>query len=225
MYLSRIEINRQRLETKQALMNFQIMHAAILSCFPSSSGRVLWRIDTLKSSMYILLVSEIKPDFTAFIQQFGWPSSEQTGETKDYEPFLQRIEEGSTWHFRITANPVRSVNSGEESHGKRGKIIALSVEDQKKWLFDRAGAHGFSLPEVSYKNADGNETTAYSHKVVSRKVKRFKRQDRTVTISVATFEGVLVVTDTELFTQTLRNGIGRAKAYGCGLLTIVKDHE
>jgi CRISPR system Cascade subunit CasE len=225
MYLSRVEINRQRLETKQALMNFQIMHAAVLSCFPSSRGRVLWRIDTIQSSTYVLLVSEIKPDFTAFIQQFGWPASGQLGETKEYEPFLQRIEAESIWRFRLTANPVRNINFREEHRDKRGKIASLSAEEQKKWLAVRAEAHGFRLPEVSYTNAEGDEIKEYSHKIVARETKRFRRQGKTVTISVATFEGILTVTDTELFTQTLRNGIGRAKAYGCGLLTIVKDHE
>ena len=41
-----------------------------------------------------------------------------------------------------------------------------------------------------------------------------------VTLRKAIFEGVLRVTDAELFTRTLTEGIGRAKAYGNGLLTL-----
>jgi CRISPR system Cascade subunit CasD len=33
MYLSRIEINKQRMETKRALLNLQIMHASVKACF------------------------------------------------------------------------------------------------------------------------------------------------------------------------------------------------
>ncbi|MDR2162666.1 MAG: type I-E CRISPR-associated protein Cas6/Cse3/CasE, partial [Clostridiales Family XIII bacterium] len=85
MYLSRAEINKQRFETKRALANPQIVHAAVKSCFPSSDERILWRIDTIGTAMYILIASKVKPDFTSFIQQFGWPASGQAGETKDYE--------------------------------------------------------------------------------------------------------------------------------------------
>jgi CRISPR system Cascade subunit CasE len=37
---------------------------------------------------------------------------------------------------------------------------------------------------------------------------------------VAVFEGVLQISDESLFKAALTNGIGRAKAYGCGLLTL-----
>lgn len=36
-----------------------------------------------------------------------------------------------------------------------------------------------------------------------------------------TYEGVLTVTDEELLKVALTNGIGREKAYGLGILTIV----
>ena len=36
-----------------------------------------------------------------------------------------------------------------------------------------------------------------------------------------TYEGVLTVTDEELFKAALVQGIGREKAYGLGMLTIV----
>jgi CRISPR system Cascade subunit CasE len=175
--------------------------------------------------MYVLIVSEIRPDFTSFIQQFGWSASGQVGETKEYEPFLNSIENGSKWQFRLTANPVRSARRDEESREQRGKITGLSVEDQKKWLADRAEKHGFHIPEFLYKNQDGDEVKEYSHKIVSREKKQFKRQGKIVTISIATFEGFLQVSDAELFTQMLRNGIGRARAYGCGLFTVAKCDE
>jgi CRISPR system Cascade subunit CasE len=43
-----------------------------------------------------------------------------------------------------------------------------------------------------------------------------------VTLRTATFEGILTISDLERFRRTLLSGIGRAKAYGCGLLTIVR---
>lgn len=37
-----------------------------------------------------------------------------------------------------------------------------------------------------------------------------------------TFEGVLTITEAELFRKALIDGIGRAKAYGCGLMTLAR---
>jgi CRISPR system Cascade subunit CasE len=41
-----------------------------------------------------------------------------------------------------------------------------------------------------------------------------------VTIGTTVFEGLLRVTDADTFKFALINGIGRAKAYGCGFITI-----
>ena len=40
--------------------------------------------------------------------------------------------------------------------------------------------------------------------------------------AAVTYEGVLTVTDTELFCKALTEGIGRGKAYGMGLLTVAR---
>jgi CRISPR system Cascade subunit CasE len=157
MYLSRVEINKQRFETKRALANPQIMHAAVKSCFPASNERVLWRVDAVDPAMYVLVTSEAKPDFTSLIQQFGWPSSGQAGETKDYEPFLGRIENGSEWRFRLTANPVYSKSPDGEEPGRRGKVFAhVTVAQQKKWLADRAALRGFRVTGDSPGNPDAD---------------------------------------------------------------------
>ena len=37
-----------------------------------------------------------------------------------------------------------------------------------------------------------------------------------------TYEGVLQVTDAEAFCRLLTNGIGRGKAYGLGLMTVLQ---
>ena len=43
-----------------------------------------------------------------------------------------------------------------------------------------------------------------------------------VSLLSVSFEGVLEITDEELFKAALTNGIGRGKAYGMGLLTIIR---
>ena len=48
-----------------------------------------------------------------------------------------------------------------------------------------------------------------------------KKQQKSRLLAV-TYEGVLTVTDTELFCKALTEGIGRGKAYGMGLLTVAR---
>jgi CRISPR system Cascade subunit CasE len=215
MYLSRIELNTRRKDTMVALASPQRLHAAVESSFPSSADkkfRNLWRIDRLGNALYLLVLSDGKPDFTHIVEQFGWPGAEQKWETKDYAPLLERIELGQKWQFRLRANPVHSVKqpsiSQDQKPTKRGKVYAhVTVQQQEQWLLDCAAKYGFSLQESSFR-------------VVQQEVKKFQRQRNPVTLGIATFEGILEVEDVALFLRTLICGIGRAKAYGCGLLTI-----
>lgn len=217
MYLSRIALNTRRQGTMSALSSQQKLHAAVESSFPPILGekeRNLWRIDYLNDGMYLLVLSNRKPDFTHIVEQFGWPSSEQQWETKDYTPLLERIKAGQQWQFRLRANPVHSVKQKDNlitnKLEKRGKVYAhVTVQQQEQWLFARAENHGFALKENSFC-------------VIQQDVKKFRRQGKPVTLGIATFEGILEVTDATLFLHTLTYGIGRAKAYGCGLLTIAQ---
>jgi len=212
LYLSRIEVNPRRRQTMLALSSPQIMHAALESSFPKTADgpkRNLWRVDKLNQSLYVLLQSRQKPDFTHIVEQFGWPAADQTWETKAYDAFLARLQDGQTWRFRLRANPVHSVK--EKDAPGRGRVLGhITVEQQKQWLSGRATANGFNLD-----NSAGFD-------VVQRETKKFTRSGKTVTLSVAAFEGVLLIENAETFVQSLLSGIGRAKAYGCGLMTLAR---
>ncbi len=215
MMLSRIEINPYRRETMKALGNPEIMHAAIMGSFPSfgrEDGRILWRIDTLGPSTYIIVQSRTKPDFSHMVDQFGWPESGQKWESLDYDRFLGGLEDGQVWRFRITANPVRSVPA---EGAKRGKVCAhVTAEQQIGWLLQRCEKNGFRIPEVG-----GVPNVA----VKDRGTMVFNRSGSRVSIGYATFEGVLMVADRKVLRERMISGIGRAKAYGCGLLTLARQ--
>ena len=115
---------------------------------------------------------------------------------------------GQYWRFRLRANPVHSVRTGIVP-SCRGKVYAhVTVQQQKQWLQKKAACCGFG-----FANSDAEDR---SFDVVESETLRFNRQNKYVTSGVATFEGVLRVTDSEVFTRALTNGIGRAKAFGCG---------
>lgn len=207
MYLSRVELDITLRETMKALASPSKLHGAVEASFVGERERRLWRIDDLNGGKYILILSGSEPDLQKFSEQFGFPGKY---ETKDYSPLLDRISAGGKWRFRLTANPVVTKSAGS---GHRGKILPhITPEHQKEWLLSRAEARGFSLNEDEFQTV---RTKRYD----------FRKKDgesspRVRMISV-TFEGILTVTDAEKFKETLCNGIGREKAYGQGLLTVV----
>lgn len=216
MYLTCFEINRARRETRRMLSSLQTMHAAVLAGFPSSKaddGRVLWRVDDSGTGLWLYLTSSARPDLTHLAEQIGWPTR-LTWRTGDYEPLLERLAAGQRWGFRLTANPVRSGKAtGEATQTRRfGHVTALQ---QQQWLIDRAGRYGFAIETTSTGDADLI--------VHNRSVHRFQRGGATVTLSTATYDGNLEVVDPDALRGALTGGIGPAKAYGCGLMTLVKN--
>ena len=211
MYLTRMELDVSKRDTRKALHSPSMFHGAIESSFPGKRERRLWRVDELQGKYYLLLLSEQSPDLSLMANQFGMEGSEQTWQTKSYDALLDRIENGSAWQFRLTANPTKSIRSPET--GKRGTVCAhITPEYQLKWLLDRCGTHGFSI---------NPEEVA----VIQSQWQRFYKGDqrkKSVSLLSVTFEGVLTVTDAVRFRQVLTEGIGRGKAFGLGLLTVIR---
>ena len=157
---------------------------------------------------FMLIVSEDEPQLAAAAAQFA-PEGE-TWQTRGYDAFLEGIALQSRWHFRLAANPTISSPRGD---GQRGKVYAhVTVQQQKQWLLSRAEKHGFSLTEDDFD-------------VVRRGTLSFNRgaARQQVTLGFCVFEGRLTVTDAELFREALTQGIGRGKAYGLGMITVVGE--
>lgn len=211
MYLSRIELDETRRATLRAIEAPQKLHGAVERSFSGERRRRLWRLDRLNGRLYLLLLSEERPDLSAIAEQFGPKAEADHAETRDYTPLLQRIRQGSVWQFRLTANPTRSC-SGKGRSDARGKVLAhCTVEYQKQWLLERAHKHGFAI------EPDGFTVTA------SRWLHFSKGSDqRRVSLLSVTYEGTLQVTDASLFCDLLTNGMGRGKAYGLGLMTVMQ---
>ena len=224
MYISRVPLNLARISARQLVSSPYRMHAAVESAFPpgssreSDEGRILWRVDSLGQDhgTWLYVTSPDRPDLTHVVEQAGWPLHVEW-ETKDYTPLLDRIAKGQHWRFKLRANPVRKAR---EDKGRRhrtdgivGKVQGhVTVSQQMKWLLDRAESHGFAVLGAE----DGQPRLV----VRDRHKEEFRRAGSTVTLTTAVFEGCLEVTDAELLRHALCHGIGRAKGFGCGLMTI-----
>lgn len=208
MYLSRVEIdigNRQKLRD---LSHLGAYHNWVENSFPHEiengiRSRKLWRIDTIQGTRYLLLVSDEKPDLK-LLEQYGVSGSART---KSYDKFLESIEENKFYRFRVTLNPVKAIH---QEDGKRGRVVPeITTEQQMKFFESRAEKLGFELVPNDYL-------------IVEKSWVPMKKQgQKTIKLSRATFEGILKVTDKTVFYHSLTKGIGKKKAYGFGLMTVI----
>jgi CRISPR system Cascade subunit CasE len=212
MYLTRMELDTAKRATMRALTNPSALHGTLESSFPGERQHPLWRLDHLNGKTYLLLLSHEKSDLTRGEETFGFPGL--GWETRDYSPLLQRIVQDSLWHFRLVANPTKSVP--DPNRGKRGKVRAYTApQDQKQWLLEQGEKHGFQVTDGSF-DVMGQQWLHFL---------KGKEREKAVSLLAVTYEGVLQVTDPERFCETLCHGLGRGKAYGMGLLTVVAYHE
>lgn len=226
MFISRMALNPARAEGRRLIGSPYRLHAAVEQAFPpgidrqTDEGRILWRLDVPQNAsdaVWLYIVSPARPDLTHVVEQAGWPAVYANGwETKDYAPLLDRLESGQVWRFRLKANPVRKV-ACDKGRMPDDRVVGtlrghVTVAQQTEWLMSRAVAHGFAIVE------DSEMGPVVS--ISQRHKEEFRRGDERVTISTARFDGILKIVDAEAFRRTLCQGIGRAKGFGCGLLTV-----
>lgn len=235
--MTRIFLNPQKRQGRRLLADPQAMHAAVRAAFPpdidEDTTRVLWRVDSRQHEHVLYIVGPEQPDASHLVEQAGWMT--RPAQTADYSRLQSALTLGQQWRFELVANPVKS-QSG--ARGTRGSVVPLvSPDSQLTWLAERSGSAGFRI--LPYTGAvedgavtgtrDGDEgTIALDAAVVEQNTLRFERRKaqgdagRHVSLKTARFTGNLEVTDVEALQRTLRQGIGRAKAYGCGLLTLAR---
>lgn len=219
--MSRMSLKAASRGGRRLLGDRQAMHAAVMAGFSpeahdAMAGRVLWRVDHDGHRHTLYVVSPERPDLTHLVEQAGWEG--QRWESADYGPFLSRLTRGHRWAFRLAANPVKAK---VQPDGKRSRLLPhVTPEQQTAWLMERAEGWGFRI--VTHEDED-----ALSVAVTRRGDERFGRREAgegrsrgKVTLRVVQFDGELEITDAEQLRHALMAGMGRAKGYGCGLMTL-----
>lgn len=229
MYLTRLRLNPARTGARKLLSSPQRMHAAVLAGFPdlpsagSGEGRVLWRVDRdAKAKAFLCVVSQDRPDYTHVVEQAGWPTLEGGWETRDYTPFLEKLAAGGMWTFRLTANPVHKVRS-RNNQADTKTTPHITPYHQAEWLLERQEKAGFRVVRKTAGGSPPNGADERELRVHGQHRFEFRKKpgdDRPVSLSSVIFDGRLEVTDPERLRRTLTHGLGRAKAYGCGLMTL-----
>lgn len=126
--------------------------------------------------------------------------------TREFQP--QPVA-GQRLAFLLTANPVKTITDAqrEAKPGKKSekcRVPLIKEDEQREW--------------ISRKLADAGEIEATN--VLPHAPIYFRKGNRGGKLVSVTFDGVLRVSDPTRMTGLLVNGIGHAKAFGCGLLLV-----
>lgn len=229
-YLSRIPINPLRREGQRLASNRHRMHAALLGgiAVQPVSERILWRLEQGGHQCHVLVLTQSRPNWDHLIENAGWPGADG-GEAKiaDCAPLLGVVVRGRRFSFRATLNTVASSRTPEAPTAAQARRLA-EESDRPVRLGQRSAPYQLRwfLKRAADENAQWGFTVGASEsasvRIVERSHERFTRRPKEapVTIDMATFEGELEVTDPEVMLRSLTQGVGKAKAYGCGLITL-----
>jgi len=228
-YLCSVPLNPLRRAAQTLLRNPHRMHAAVEGILPPQrSGRLLWRLEEQHGRAELLVQSPARPALEHLVEQAGWPGNEQgSPRVADMAPIFGLIAPGRQFGFRVRVNPSYISHAPQAATAsQRGKLDAAgrgvrlghrTAQQQLAWFLDRTVGDqplwGFTV---------GSDPEHAHVRVVAREHLRFRKGagGPQVSLDVACFAGVLTVTDSERLKDVLVNGVGRAKAYGCGLLTL-----
>jgi CRISPR system Cascade subunit CasE len=195
MFLSKLSPNFTSPEFITDIDNIDKLHRRIMLGFPDEN------IPTPRAESQVLF--RVEEDRTILIQSKIEPNWSRLpdnyciqAQTKLFTPKFQQNQE---LQFRLVGNPVRK-------HKKKVTKSLTETSEIIHWLESRSGDKGFKIQDVS---------------IEINPTKRARRKDgRLLTIHSVVYQGALQVTDPELFTRAVEEGIGRARSYGCGLLSL-----
>lgn len=125
--------------------------------------------------------------------------------TRNFEP---RFKTGENLHFKLTANPVKTILDEGSRKNKKGdtkkcRVPLVREEEQLTWLRRKLAV----AAEVA-------------HAEVRQEHPVYFRKSGVGKIVPVTFEGTLHVLDGDGLRAHMQKGIGPAKAFGCGLLLV-----
>ncbi|MGE0430557.1 MAG: type I-E CRISPR-associated protein Cas6/Cse3/CasE [Hydrogenophaga sp.] len=161
----------------------------------------------------LLVQSRLKPEIAPGVSLIG---------TREFHP---NPSAGQRLAFLLTANPVKTIVDVEveakpdklrrhversDRHGDKtsclpkSRVPLVKEEEQRQWLSRKLTGAGM-VEGVS---------------VLPHAPTYFRKGNMGGKLVTATFEGVLNVINAECLTDLLTNGIGPAKAFGCGLLLV-----
>lgn len=200
IYLSRLLLNPRSRQAQNEFRNPYEMHRTLSRGFGDkdwSEARCLFRTEEARDqeAICVLVQSRLAPDWEGLVPAANYWLQPPSSKALDL-----KIPQGARLSFRLRANPTVCQN------GKRNPLRG-DIE-QLNWLENKSKRNGFQVCQA---------------RVTCMDILRFQTVSKQpVTLQSVLFDGILIVTEADLFLQTIENGLGSGKGFGCGLLSVAR---
>lgn len=204
LYLSRLTLNHTVRAQQWASNPYRVHQRLMMAC--DGDQRLLFRVDVGTSSwaerpVTVLTQSTVAPNWD---RAFGadFPVLARPPETRRYSPAAAA---GRRYRFRLLANPIVCRSQPGKDRGRR--VGLLREGEQREWLSRKLAEAGLDPLEFSVldmgmlKSRKGDGAPTQTHLAVR-------------------FDGVATCVDAALVSAACAAGIGPAKGYGFGLLSL-----
>lgn len=213
MYLSRLILNPHNVAARRDVARPYELHRTLLRGLDQAPDdeRLLFRVEPEGSGGPVVLVQSavVKPDWQPLLENAYLLRADGP---KFFSPDLHG---GQRLRFRLVANPTVKKKVPGKKHSVRVPLIhdgdnPKGYPSYSEWLARKAAQHGFQV--LSVQDAPFRTT--------SNRHKQSTYEKHQIPYFGVRFDGVLEVTDPVALLDAVRRGIGPAKAFGFGLLSL-----
>ena len=210
MVLSRLLLNLRNRQVRMDLARPYEMHRTLMQAFPDDlvegAERVLYRIETDGPAGLptVLVQSKLAPNWTQL--PVDYLLTEQTQLNPQIKEVDLHLQAGQLLAFRLLANPTKRLSKSLPQGRDASKRVGIyKPDEQLDWLNRKGELHGFQVVAA-----------------IPIRQPSAAARDRALTFLGVQFDGLLAVTDPARLHEAVNNGIGSAKAFGCGLLSLAR---
>ncbi|WP_369359766.1 type I-E CRISPR-associated protein Cas6/Cse3/CasE [Streptomyces sp. cg2] len=193
------------------------LHHRLMSLYPDDAGPdprarfgILFRLDDTPTGPHILLQSTHEPDLARLPVGYGHALS------RPLNPLLDALRPGLTIRYRCVASAVRKPGATTRALYDLPAAVPLKGTAADEWWLRQADAAGLKALTTHSQPLDAAQAIRKPRS--SGKEQRI-RHNRT------RFDGTATIIDPDQLRTKITEGIGRGKAYGCGLLSIAPSRE
>ncbi|WP_369387169.1 type I-E CRISPR-associated protein Cas6/Cse3/CasE [Streptomyces sp. CG1] len=209
--LARIRLNPHSRAVQRDLRDANEMHRTLMRLVPDQLGEaprqaagLLYRLDVTDTTSTLLVqATTLDPE--------RLPDSYGHSDVKDLTPMFNALKKGIAVRYRIVVNPVKTERLPLDQKGQRGKRIALTGPEADQWWTRRATEAGLQphtlLPTPVAPAQPGSKGA------------------RPMRYHLVRYDGTAEVTDPDALANAVLTGVGRAKSYGAGLLSLAPAHS
>lgn len=204
MHLTRLTLDPRSSQARRDLGDAYEMHRTLARAFVADTlslpARFLWRLEAGSNTWatpVVLVQTAAEADWSALQ---ALPNYLQRPVESKRLVLAELIKGEGCYRFRLQGNPTIT------RQGKRYGLVGEA--EQLGWLKRQGERHGFNVEAALVTASD---VLACRNKEEGR-----------ISLQRVCFEGTLQVHNLDVFSRALTMGIGPAKAFGCGLLSVVR---